>query len=110
MSAALIALASSIVGGIIVTAASYLLSEKSKTRDRQLDFYKLIYPEKMKAALDLNNLASQPSWTFVRGTLARKMPTRASKSDASWTIFCGVRNLTNSFWEATLRSSHRIIG
>jgi hypothetical protein len=59
MSAALIALASSIVGGIIVTAASYLLSEKSKTRDRQLDFYKLIYPEKMKAALDLNNLASQ---------------------------------------------------
>jgi len=59
MSAALIALASSIVGGIIVTAASYLLSEKSKARDRQLDFYKLIYPEKMNAALDLNNLASQ---------------------------------------------------
>ena len=48
----------SIVGGIIVAAANYLLGERSK-RDRQLDFYKLVYPEKMKAALDLNNIASE---------------------------------------------------
>lgn|ERR1700686_3912379 len=55
----LVSLISSIMGGIIVAAANYLLSEKSKNRDRQLDFYKLVYPEKMKAALDLNNIASQ---------------------------------------------------
>ena len=55
----LVSLISSLVGGIIVATANYLLSEKSKKRDRQLDFYKLVYPEKMKAALDLNHIASE---------------------------------------------------
>jgi|ERR1041385_285246 hypothetical protein len=59
MSPTIIPLVSSVVGGIIVAAASYFLGERSKSRDRQLDFYKLIYPEKMRAALDLNNIASQ---------------------------------------------------
>jgi hypothetical protein len=49
----------SIVGGTIVAAANHLLGERSRKRDRQLDFYKLVYPEKMKAALDLNTIASE---------------------------------------------------
>src|SRR2546423_12901508 len=49
----------SIVGGIIVAAANHLLGERSRRRDRKQDFYKLVYPEKMKAALDLNTIASK---------------------------------------------------
>jgi uncharacterized protein YcbK (DUF882 family) len=49
----------SIVGGTIVAGANYLFGERSRKRDRQLDFYKLVYPEKMKAALDLNTIASE---------------------------------------------------
>jgi hypothetical protein len=49
----------SIVGGTIVAAANHLFGERSRKRDRQLDFYKLVYPEKMKAALDLNTIASE---------------------------------------------------
>src|SRR5437879_5413465 len=49
----------SIVGGMIVATANHLLSERSRKPDRQQDFYKLVYPEKMKAALDLNNIASE---------------------------------------------------
>lgn len=74
---AIIAGIASIVGGLIVATANYFLSEKSKSRDRslierhkridlasserarQFDFYKLIYPEKMKAVLDLNARASK---------------------------------------------------
>jgi hypothetical protein len=59
MYVALVPFISSIVGGLIVAAASYLLTEKSQRRDRQLDLYKLVYPEKMKAALDLNEIASE---------------------------------------------------
>ncbi len=49
----------SILGGAVVAVANHLLSERSRKRDRQLDFYKLVYPEKMKAALDLNTIASE---------------------------------------------------
>jgi uncharacterized protein YcbK (DUF882 family) len=49
----------SIVGGTIVAADNYVIAERSKKRDRQLDFYTLVYPEKMKAALELNTIASE---------------------------------------------------
>jgi hypothetical protein len=74
---AVIAGLASILGGVIVSITTYFLTERSKTKDReiserhkqmdrelnerarQLDFYKLVYPEKMRAALDLNDRASK---------------------------------------------------
>jgi hypothetical protein len=61
---ALIAGGCSILGGIIVAGCNYLLTEKSKTRDRRIaeavaerarhfELYKVIYPEKFKAAIKI---------------------------------------------------------
>jgi hypothetical protein len=57
---AVIALASSVVASIVTIAINYILNERSKNKDRnreerykKLDLYKIAYPEKVKAAVDI---------------------------------------------------------
>jgi hypothetical protein len=88
----------SIVGGTIVAGANYLLGERSRKRDRQLDFYKLVYPEKMKAALDLPVSLPRHSWIFARGFLERKIAMGLFESVGVWINCCGAQNHTNLSW------------
>jgi hypothetical protein len=92
---AIVAGIASIVGGLIVATTNHLLNERSKSRDReiserhkqidrelterarQLDFYKLIYPEKIKAALDLNNRASKSFMDIRAHFIGAQDPGRA---------------------------------
>ncbi len=72
---AIVAGIASFLGSLIVPTVNYFLGERSKNKDRdlserhkqidrelaerarQLDFYKVVYPEKVRAALDLMNKA-----------------------------------------------------
>lgn len=72
---AIVAGVASFLGSLVVPTINYFLTERSKNRDReigerhkqidrelaerarQLDFYKVVYPEKVRAALDLMNKA-----------------------------------------------------
>lgn len=94
---AIVAGVASVVGGLIVATTNYLLNERSKSRDRelserhkqidreltqrarQLDFYKLVYPEKIKAAVDLNNRASKSFMDLRAYFIGAQEPTRAGQ-------------------------------
>jgi hypothetical protein len=72
---AIVAGVASFLGSLLVPTLNYFLTERSKKRDReigerhkqidrelserarQLDFYKVVYPEKVRAALDIMNRA-----------------------------------------------------
>jgi hypothetical protein len=61
---AVLALACSVVASIVTIAINYILNERSKDKDRnreerykKLDLYKIAYPEKVKAAMDIMSKA-----------------------------------------------------
>lgn len=106
---AIIAGIASFLGSLIVPTVNYFLSEKSKKKDRemgerhkrvdlelnerarQLDFYRLVYPEKIQAALDLNNRASKAFMDLRAYYVGAQDPQRA--------VTLGKR-LDYMFWKA----------
>jgi hypothetical protein len=87
----------SFLGSLVVPTVNYFLNERSKNRDReigerhkqidrelsersrQLDFYKVVYPEKVRAALDIMNRAGTLFMDVRAHYIGAQDPEQASK-------------------------------